>query len=81
MLAHHSVTGAVLEALGYSSRHHPDNPKSHEERQEEKQDEEGIAGELESIRVDGNEGRGVQGAVDMFSQRSSNSAGNDSIRS
>lgn len=56
MLAHHSITNALLEALGYAIRHHPDNPKSAEEKREEKKEEDEMKNELEEIRVE--EGRG-----------------------
>jgi len=66
MLIHHSITGALTEALGYCSRHHPDNPKSKEERREEKREEADIANELHDIRVDGAQA----GPMDLMSQGS-----------
>ena len=71
MLAHHSITNALVEALGYSTRHHPDNPKPAEEKQQDKREQQDMTGELDAIRVDGEGGNAVEGAMDMLSQDSS----------
>lgn len=68
MLAHHSITDALMGALGYSARHHPDNPKPQEEKAQDKKEQEGMANELESVRAEGNESNAVEGAIDMLSQ-------------
>lgn len=57
MLAHHSIEHALLDALGYAMRHHPDNPKPAEERQRQEQEEEEVKAELHEVKVE-NEGRG-----------------------
>ena len=70
MLSHHSITGAITEALGYCSRHHPDNPKSEEEKRQEKQDEQNMADELHDIRVDGAD---TGATLDLLSRSSQSS--------
>lgn len=71
MLAHHSITGALVEAIGYASRHHPSNPKSAAEKRQDKQEQESMADDLESIRVEGGEGGGaVENAMDIMSETS-----------
>lgn len=70
MLAHHSITDALMDAIGYSSRHHPDNPKPKEEKKQDKKEQQDLASELESVRVEGGGGNAVEGAIDMLSQTS-----------
>ena len=71
MLAHHSITGALVEAIGYASRHHPYNPRSEAEKRQDKKEQESMAGDLESIRVEGGEdGGAVENAMDILSQTS-----------
>ena len=72
MLAHHSITGALVEAIGYVSRHHPSNPRTEAEKKQDKKEQESMADDLESIRVEGGEGGGaVENAMDLLSQTSS----------
>ena len=71
MLAHHSITEALVEAIGYASRHHPSNPKPEAEKRQDKKEQDTMADELESIRVDGAGGGAVEGAIDLLSQGSS----------
>ena len=71
MLAHHSITNALVDAIGYCSRQHPDNPKSSVEKQQDKREQQEMTNELDSIRVDGDGENAIEGAIDMLSQSSS----------
>lgn len=61
MLTHHSITNSILDALGYATRHHPNNPKPEAQKREEKQEEEEMKDELEEVRVED------VGGVDLMS--------------
>ena len=56
MLAHHSIEHALLNALGYAMRHHPDNPNTMEEMKEQKEEEEEMKDELHEVSVEGGRG-------------------------
>lgn len=49
MLVHHSITSALIPALGYTMRHHPSNPKSELEKREDKKEEKELQSDLQSV--------------------------------
>lgn len=64
------MTNALVDAIGYSSRHHPDNPKPEGQKQQDKKEQQEMTNELDSIRVEGEGGNTLDNTADMLSQAS-----------